>query len=358
MKTTALQWAALCVCPPAVLATSVATIPAVKRMAHDATRGKAPVKLGAKKTSTRLASATRPPCDVGGSLPTSAILASLGNLPFTPGAGGGFGGGDLGSICSAGPRVGGGYFGGGLPGGFYVGGGGGGGGIGGGGGGGTDPGTPSGGTPTNPGPTVGGAVPEPQTWLLLIVGFATVGMMMRYGNRVPVPVTVRFSKVSTSKRRSSGRRRKTTLFARLIGTGTEGAATSTTSKRRSSRKRSKTTLSALLVGAGTESAATGTASMATLAAKTLLCVCPTAALVGTALTVPPVRSSIHAATAFAKPPRVLGTPIPIPCDPTIRSADATTPATEQALSNGPLIRLASASTSPALWAMRDGNLTQ
>lgn len=385
--------AALCVCPPAILATSVATVPSVKRAVHSVTRP-APAKhklARAAKKPIQTASAKSAPCDATPAIRTSAILPYAITLPELNTADAGTGN-IPGSPLSTGGRS----FGGGGP--VFFGGGGGFPGGGGGGGIGsttpgnpvvetpttpetptdpatptdpstpttptdpgtpttptdpgtpttptdpgtpttptdpgtpttpTDPGTPT--TPTDPGtpvtptgpetpviptdpgtpviPTDPGTpmdptapVPEPGTWLLMISGFGLVGIGIRW-------------------------RRARKVAA--LGTDTSAAVATTALVAAPSRSRRRRHMkkaggfSTIAGWLGLSEVATGSASMATIAAKTMMCVCPTVAIVGTTMAVPPVRSAVFKATAVPTPaPKYALTVVKPPCDPSIRSADA------------------------------------
>jgi len=265
MALSVLSKVALCVCPPVALATTVAAVPPVKRAVHHATAKPAPRPV-ARNAAAGPARAADVPCvpvapgAAGVPVPVAPLvtfadpgLSDLGDLPGIPGgAGGGVTPGataPVGFPPIATP---------GLPGGFVP----------------DAPGTP--GNPTNPNtPAVPetGAVPEPATWALMISGFALVGTAVRRRRRSSPG-----GSVSTRVR-----------FASRIG-GIGG------------------TLASGSFGAG--EAAGSFAAMPTLSAavtKAALCVCPPALLATAAVTVPPVRNAVHAATA-----PVLNAASPIP----------------------------------------------
>lgn len=302
--------AALCVCPPAILATSIATVPSVKRAVHNATRP-APAKHklahATKKPVQTAATGKGVPCDSAPAIRTSSVLpyaielppvnnsdAGTGNIPGSPLMNG--------VVPVGGTPL---LFGGGTPGANP------GGGIPG------DPGTTPGGpetpanpetpvdpgtpvTPVDPGVPVEPSlpVPEPGTWLLLISGFGFVGLGLRW--------------------------RRARMIA-AHGTVPADAAPAPATHRGSHIKKAGG-MSSVAAWFGFGEVATGSASMATIAAKTMMCICPTAAIVGSTLAVPPVRSAVHKATAVPAPaPRYVTTVVKPPCDPTIRSAEADAP---------------------------------
>lgn len=306
MKSAALTMAALCVCPPAILATSVATVPSVKRAVHNATRP-APAKhklaRAARKPVQTAANGKGVPCDSAPAIRTSSVLpyaialppvnttdAGTGTLPGSSLTGGNV-------VPGSGTPI---LFGGGNPGGN----------PGGGSPGGptaetpgdpttpADPGTPV--TPTDPEtPAVPVLpIPEPGTWLLLISGFGFVGLGLRW-------------------------RRARAREARALAAAS-GPSLDSVPRRRDLKKAGG--LSSAMAWLGFGEAATGSASMATIAAKTMMCVCPTAAIVGTTMAVPAVRTAVHKATAVPVPaPRYVTTVVKPPCDPSIRSAEADAP---------------------------------
>jgi hypothetical protein len=158
-------------------------------------------------------------------------------------------------------------------------GGGGGGGGGGGPGGGNPGGGGDGGTVVPPPPVI--AVPEPSTWMMMLIGFGLLGAGLRL--RRP------------AKRPTSTKRRRKLAYA---GGGVLAAALEP--------------VSAMGV------AAAGTGSKMTILAKAAMCVCPPALMVATVATVPEARKAVYAATApkqaLPSAPSAVVTP---PCDPNL-----------------------------------------
>ncbi|MEP6784547.1 MAG: PEPxxWA-CTERM sorting domain-containing protein [Sphingomonadales bacterium] len=261
MKSGVLQIAALCVCPPAILATSVATIPTVKRAVHHATRP-APAKQKIVQTRAKLVKsasiAAGVPCDAMPGVPAAALLAY--NAPLPTVSGEGFV--DPAPPVNQTPRP--------IP-------------V---------------GTPFIPGASAG--VPEPGTWMLMISGFGLVGVGLRW-------------------RRARAATAPTTLVPVAFDAPVR--------RRRRSRAKRAGGLSSLMAGLGIGETATGSASMATIAAKTMMCVCPTVAIVGSTMTIPPIRTAVYKATSVPAPfvPTVVATVLKPPCDPTLRSAEADEP---------------------------------
>ncbi len=133
LKTSSLKLIAACVCPVVGTGVAVKTVPSVKRYVHQATAPKEEAKQYAAREPIQAV-----PCiPVGGTAISGGFDASA---PFGAGSGG-------------------------IPGGSGV-----------------VPGTvisrPGG--PSNPGnPSTPGAVPEPDSWGMMILGFAIVGYSMR-----------------------------------------------------------------------------------------------------------------------------------------------------------------------------------
>jgi hypothetical protein len=249
--------AMLCVCPPALLAGTVATVPSVKRAVHHATAHRTVPKTS-RAVPDRPAVAqkvSQQECAPGfGGLPPAAPLLTYaapipdepsGGSAITPQGGGfvpvaGIGIGGSTPVVPGGPGAGG--PGTGTP---------------------TTPTTPT--TPVTPEP-VPGAVPEPSTWLMLIGGVGMLGAGLRRRRN------------AAAKRRAAraGRRgtmRKATLGGALL---TSSAA----------------------VEAGDMAATVMVKSaLASAAGKALLCVCPAAVVAGSVMTVPPLRQAVHAYTS-------------------------------------------------------------
>ncbi len=304
MKTAMLAKVALCVCPPAIAVTSVAAVPPVRKAVHRLTK---PHHVQSAKPSARPALLVRTAAAPGPCAPGDGQAVSILNYASEP------------------PPIPGEFGTTGLPGGLFNGGGGGfgpgGGFVAGPGGGGTggNPGTPIGPgptptptpTPTPPGgggemvPPVTPAIPEPATWAMMILGFGVVGAAVRGNLRFPKRKShSRSDWVSGSRRRKRG----------LAGLLASLAPTS-------------------LLEAGTSAGAVGANSLASGAvAKTLLCVCPTAALALTAAAVPPVRHAVYKATmpAISRPVAATAAPVEPACDPRLTAqrvlVDAAQPA--------------------------------
>ena len=267
MKTALLSKAALCICPPAMLATTAAYVPPVRSAVHQATRphAKAPSANRARpqRTAATVAAVPCPPALLAAPLVPQSTFAevvpddSVGAAPFVGG--------------SAAPGV--------VIGGIGPGVGGGGGGGGGGPGGGNPGGGGDGGTVVPPPPVI--AVPEPSTWMMMLIGFGLLGAGLRL--RRP------------AKRPTSTKRRRKLAYA---GGGVLAAALEP--------------VSAMGV------AAAGTGSKMTILAKAAMCVCPPALMVATVATVPEARKAVYAATApkqaLPSAPSAVVTP---PCDPNL-----------------------------------------
>lgn len=260
---------ALCVCPPVALATTVAAVPPVKRAVHHATAKPRVARTAEARTVRAADRRTDVPClpvaPVGIPLvtPPAPLVTfadpGITDLPSVPPVvnGPGVGPGPIpGAFPPIVPPIGGP-----IP---------------------TPTPTPEP-TPTpTPTPTPEAPIPEPATWALMIGGFAMAGMAFRRRRLVASRVGV------------NGR-----TVARTGGLGMGSFFSS---------------------GVGAAGDAVGTVAAApTLAAtvgKVALCVCPPAMMVGAAVTVPPVRNAVHAATApvinrAAFPPTVTLVPCPV-----------------------------------------------
>jgi hypothetical protein len=287
MKATLLTKAALCVCPPALLATAAAVEPHTRKAVHHATRPHQQAKpatksraLAPRRTPVARAVPCAPTSDLTSPPDTLTTLASAppvlaDGIAPVPGSVGP-------SPVSTSPLPGGGPIFGGGPG---------------------TPGTP--GTPGNPGTDTPGenpgtpvnpppeepiaAVPEPSTWAMMIAGFGVVGWAIRRQHRLT--------------RRTRGRRGRR---VRAGGAGALGAVWT----------------SGDVMVAGAEATAAGAKGSALLA-KALMCVCPPAIVATTAVAVPPVRQAVYAATA-PKPTRPsAAAPAAVPCDPKLSPAVST-----------------------------------
>lgn len=120
-----------------------------------------------------------------------------------------------------------------------------------------------------------GPVPEPSMWAMLIVGFGLLGAGLR------------------RRRRSVARPRRSLTQMLGLGGFLSGAAP----------------LAAGDVVAGV----TAKSATSAVAGKVMLCVCPAALVAGTVMTVPPVRSAVHGITGAAP---VRAVPVAPACDDT------------------------------------------
>jgi hypothetical protein len=251
--------AALCLCPPAVMAGAVATVPAAKRAVHHLTaphHATRPVHRIATAASRPAAEPVAAGCNpvAPGPLPAVPLVTYAAPIPPEPGVGpaGGPGqnvpGGASGILAPQAPVA--------PVGGVGL----------------TPPGSTAGGTapglPATP-------VPEPASWLMMIVGAGTLGAMLRrrrLAARAGRPVAVGAA-----------------LWAGSAADAGEVAATA-----------------AMQSGAAKS-------TLATVAGKAMMCVCPAVVAAGSVVAVPPLRHAVHAATAPALAPAPpLRTP---PCDP-------------------------------------------
>jgi len=145
-------------------------------------------------------------------------------------------------------------------------------------------------TPDNPGPNVPpvGGVPEPSMWMLMIGGFGALGMRLRRRRArrdVPAPT------LASYRVRRGG--------AGLAGLGGLWSGASA-------------------VEAGDLAATVAAKStVAGAAGKLMLCVCPVALATGAVVAVPPLRNAVHAATVTPGSVGGVGAPlaaaIPPPC---------------------------------------------
>lgn len=272
MKATLAAKAALCICPTLVMGTVAVKSPKARQAVHKMTASKSVKKPGVAKRRAPQQYASLslpcPPAFVG----IAPALAGLG-LPMTgldvandlfgtltPFSGGGGGGGSFGP----GIVLGGG--GGGGPGGGSGGGGGGGGAI--------EP----------DAPPVAGTVPEPESWIFMIIGFAALGGTLRWQRR----------------------RMRNAHYS-------WGGWTPIRAK-------------AAFAAGATLPDAIGVAAVSTklsFLAKAALCVCPPVMIASVVATVPAARQAVHSATAPQKSIDALrfATPRPLePCNPSIESA--------------------------------------
>ena len=260
MKAALLSKAALCICPPAMLATTAAYVPPVRSAVHHATRPAAKAPPSRARPQRTAGTAAAVPCP-----------AAFVEPPLVPQS----------TFAEAVPPDGvtRNYFGSPPSGGVFVGGAA----PGGGGSGGPTPGG-NGGGPTPP-PT--GAIPEPTTWSMMLLGFGLLGTALRSRPRRKAPAPVRPR--SGSANRSTRRRRS----AGLAGGGL---------------------LWGLLEPVQAMTGAVGAGSKTSLLAKAAMCVCPPALMMTAVATVPQARKAVFAATA-PKVPAAAPVAIVPPCDP-------------------------------------------
>lgn len=251
--------AMLCLCPPAMMAGTVATVPAVKRAVHHLTARRhtpasaRPVAIHAMQPRVRAGNRIECAPVAPIALPAVPIVTYAAPIPDEPDGMATNGGGTPGAIgvLAAAAAVG----------------------------------APASSTPAAA-PTDIGAVPEPATWLMMIGGFGALGLALR-----------RRRVISPDRRKIIGA--KATIGAMLWSSGVaadagEMAAAATV----------KTTMAA-------KTTATG------IAGKALLCVCPAALVAGSVMTVPPFRQAVHASTASpsaAAPAGIADVQTAKPCD--------------------------------------------
>lgn len=311
MKVAALTKAALCVCPPVIVATTAVTVPPVRRAVHHLTAPHHPHV--AHRPHHRILAQT--PCGAGGSAggggpaalrtfadagPNDSVIgpASAFASPFVPislpnpvdGMPGdyrapiGVGTSTPGGIVPA-------IAGGSVPG------------I-----------VPTTGTGDTGGQPVAPGVPEPTTWTLMLAGIGGIGIMLRGTRRERrfAPGSVRGGRgLARSGSGRSGLARSGLAFA---GVSMDVAGT----------------LPIGYFGAAASTASTGAKSTkAALLAKAILCVCPPVLLATSVATVPPLRHAVYAATAPHERARSVATALPCGSDvagativPVVRSADA------------------------------------
>jgi hypothetical protein len=244
MKAALASKAAWCICPTALVAAAVTTVPPIRHAVHHATRPAAHSTVARAKPQKSLQhAAVSVPC-----------LPSFGPLPavFAPDV-------PIDPVVPAAGR-------------FFA---------------------------ALPVDAMAPSVPEPNTWLLMVGGFAIVGGLARKQSRP-----------------DRGTRRKRKGFGLLSGLPMRARA-------------------ATVAGVAVPEATGVTASAkSALIAKLALCVCPPVLVAGAVATVPPMRHAIHNATASrtaADLPQA-AMPAAIPCDPLVidspRDADSVGPLTE------------------------------
>ena len=250
--------AALCLCPPTVMAGTVATVPSVKRAVHHLTAAHHP----AKPVHRLATAAAQPPvqperqADCGpvaaGAVPAVPLVTYAAPIPDEPGGretGSGIGP----AVAAAGPTAAA----------LAVS---------------TPAPAPADTLPASPGP-----VPEPATWLMLILGAGAIGATLR-------------------------RRHVTRPGARRAGLGAQATVGATL-----------WSTSAAVEAGEVATTVAAKSMMASAAGKALLCVCPAAVVAGSVVAVPPLRQAVHASTAMPAPattPAGLGRTV-VPCDPPV-----------------------------------------
>lgn len=281
MKTALLSKVALCVCPPAMLATTVTMVPPVRKAVHSLTR---PRHLPRHHAPTRLASlrpaAVSAPCAPAAPAPSTLLtLADLGpeDVSVIPAS--------LDDFGSGGP---------------------GGGGLGGG------PGyIPS--AVVSP-PTFAdqpiNSVPEPATWLMLVAGLGAAGTVLRLKRRrrfrvktdaagillIPLKQKLGFAPVAMGS----------------AATGMGALLSELAAVRASSKP---------VTSIGHVAAASSKAAGSTALAKLAMCLCPPAAMIASTAAIPTIRQAVYNSTASTPVTTVLpvGTAIP-PCNSTVLTA--------------------------------------
>ena len=289
MKAALLSKIALCVCPPAIVATTVATVPPVRQAVHHATRPHHPIRHHSKlHPAVARQVAAIAPCDPTAPATPLLTFADLGPedlsaVPADTGTTGPLGGGFAGGGPGLGP---------------------------------TAPVAIGGIVPVSP-------VPEPSTWLMLITGLGLVGTGIRRSRR-------RYSVVrdQTGMLLVPARQRRGGKLA-LLASAAVGSAGTIWSELSPVQAGSKTSV----IG----SKAIGSAVLTKAAlTKIAMCVCPPMAMVAGAIALPPVRQAVYAATA----PLPVATAIPfttaagMPCLPTEATAQVIVPITASASALG------------------------
>lgn len=261
VKSSLLTKAALCICPPTVVATTVATVPPVKRAVHHLTQPAHP---------TRAATPAAPPCvpvtrrTLASPLPTTLTPDEVPVFTaITPGPNGGF--------TPQSPIT---------PPSFP-------------GGGGVVPNTPGGGSTTP-------AVPEPSAWVMMVLGFGLVGAGIRQRHRY----------VLRSRTAAFAGGGNATVPLRGLSAILGGGALSSAAMM---------SVGATPVQASAKLAQLGAKALnSSMLAKAALCVCPPVAMAVTTAALPPVRHAVYNATAPKPTPALFRPAIastPLPCVP-------------------------------------------
>jgi hypothetical protein len=260
VKSSLLTKAALCICPPVVVATTVASVPPVRRAVHHFIQPAHP---------TRPAAHPAPPCvpvarrTLASPLPTTLTPDDVPVFTaITPGPPGGFT-----PQAPITPPT--------FPGGPGI----------------------TGNTPNGPGTP---AVPEPSAWIMMILGFGFIGAGVRQRHRY----------VLRSRAAAFAGGTNVSVPARGLGAILGGGAISSAAM---------LSVGTAPVQASAKLAQLGAKALnSSMLAKAALCVCPPVAMAVTTAALPPVRHAVYNATA-PKPSPALVSPaiatVPQPCVP-------------------------------------------
>jgi len=246
VKSSLLTKAALCICPPTVVATTVASVPPVRRAVHHLTQPAHP---------TRAATPAAPPCapvtrrTLASPLPTTLTPDEVPVFTaITPGPDG---------FTPQAPI--------------------------------TPPTFPGGGgvVPNNPGGSNTPAVPEPAAWVMMVLGFGLVGAGIRQRHRYVLRSrTAAFSGGGSATTPMRG-------FGAILGGGVVSSA-------------AMMSVGAGPVQASAKLAQLGAKALnSSMLAKAALCVCPPVAMAVTTAALPPVRHAVYNATAPKPTPALL-----------------------------------------------------
>ena len=287
MKSALLTKAALCICPPAIIATSAVTVPPVRKAVHHIVASREP-RAAAPAAAVPCAPVVAYPAIVAPPPPVAEGPLALSAVPQGP----------IGPqvappplLTNIGPGL--------IPSGGTVG-----------------PIGPIGpGVPNGPG--IPGAVPEPATWLMMLSGFGFIGAALRRSSaRARAGALPEGGTVAGRRRRRRRRGVLASLGAGIAGWGS-GLSSGT-----ASAPAGAATASAMAAKAGAHSA------KAALLAKAAMCVCPPVAMMVGATSVPAVRHAVYTATAPVIPgtraPSVIALVTP-PCVPAAATAIAAAP---------------------------------